>query len=96
MTSSHEALPIVLIEAQKYDCVPIAYNSFESATDIIQDGHNGILVTPFNRREYVKALDSLIVNEERLAQLTKNGKEYIKKFDSRKVVKEWIKLFNKL
>lgn len=96
MTSSHEGLPMVLIEAQKYGCVPIAYNSFEASTDIIQNYHNGVLVAPFNEKEYTKALRTLITNDEMRKRLAANGKEFIKKFDSKMIVKEWIKLFNSL
>ncbi len=96
MTSSHEGLPMVLIEAQKYGCVPIAYNSFEAAKDIIQNYHNGVLVAPFNEKEYTKALRTLITNDEMRKRLAANGKEFIKKFDSKMIVKEWIKLFNSL
>ena len=96
MTSSHEAQPMVLIETQQFGCVPVAYNSFESATDIIQNGHNGILVTPFKEKEYTKALSTLIANDGMRELLAANGKEFIKKFDSKIIVKEWIKLFNNL
>lgn len=96
MASSHEAQPMVLIEAQLWGCVPIAYNSFEAATDIIQSGHNGLLVTPFKEKEYTKALRALITDNEMRERLAYNGKEFIKKFDSKVIVKEWIRLFNNL
>lgn len=96
MTSSHEAQPMVLIEAQLWGCVPIAYNSFEAATDIIQNEHNGLLVRPFKEKEYIKGLRTLIANNEMRERLATNGKEFIKKFDSKTIVKEWIRLFNSL
>ena len=96
MTSSHEAQPMVLIEAQQWGCVPVVYNSFEASTDIIQNYYNGVLVTPFNEKEYTKALRTLITNNEMRKRLADNGKEFIKKFDSKMIVKEWIKLFNSL
>lgn len=41
MTSTYEGFPMVLIEAQQYGCVPMAFDSFEAVHDIIEDGENG-------------------------------------------------------
>ncbi len=96
MTSSHESFGMVLIEGQKYGCVPIAYNSFESATDVISHGHNGLLITPFNKREYIDGIIALITDEHRRDMLASNGKSFIKKFDANVVVKRWIYLIETL
>lgn len=96
MTSSHEGLPMVLIEAQMYRCVPIAYNSFESITDIIQDKHNGLLIKPFKQKEFAKALSGLISDEKRRKKMANNGIDHIKRFDISNIIKEWITLFESL
>lgn len=94
MTSSHEGLPMVLIEAQKHRCVPITYNSFESATDIVENMHNGILIKPFEQGEYAKSLNYLISNEDVLNRMASNGIVYVRRFDIKTIIKYWIKLFN--
>lgn len=96
MTSSYEGLPMVLIEAQKYGCVPIAYNSFGAATNIIRHMHNGMLVKPFRKMEYTKAIDYIISNEEIRKRMSLNGIEYIERFNIKTIVPHWIELFNKL
>lgn len=96
MTSSHEALPMVLIEAQKYRCVPIAYNSFDAAEDIIKNGHNGLLIKPFKQKEYAKALSKLMTDENYRESLAKNGSTFIEKFNIETVIKDWIKLLESL
>lgn len=96
MTSSHEALPMVLIEAQKYGCVPIAYNSFEAATDIIENGYNGLLIKPFKQKEYAKALSTLMSEESYRESLAANGSAFIEKFNIEIVIKDWIKLLTSL
>ena len=96
MTSSHEALPMVLIEAQKHGCVPIAYNSFEAAKDIIQNGHNGLLIKPFKHREYEKALTRLMNEEDYRESIAKNGSTFIEKFNIEIIIKDWIKLLTSL
>lgn len=96
LTSSYEAQPMVLIEAQKYGCVPIAYNSFEAATDIIREEYNGLLIKPFKHKKYTKALTRLMSDENLRQQLAKNGLEHIKKFNISTIIQEWINLFNRL
>ena len=96
MTSSTESWGMVLIEAQKYGCVPIAFNSFDAVSDIIINNHNGILIKPFCKEAYADAIRKLMQNENLRNQLLKNGKEYIKKFDTKDIVKEWLSLFDSL
>ena len=96
MTSSHEGLPMVLIEAQKYGCIPIAYNSFGAATNIIVNKHNGLLINPFKQKDFIKALDYVINNENEREKMALNGFEYIEKFNIKTIINHWIRLFNKL
>ena len=96
MTSSHESFGMVLVEGQKYGCVPIAYNSFESATDIIQNGHNGLLVSPFKEKEYRKAISKLASNENYRKELALNGVTFIEKFDIKTIIREWINLLDNI
>ena len=96
MTSSHESFGMVLLEGQKYGCIPIAYNSFESASDIIRHGYNGILITPFNEQEYINGLKTLIMDESIRESLANNSKDSVKKFDAKIIVKKWIHLLETL
>ena len=96
MTSSHESFGMVLIEGQMYGCTPILYNSFEAATDIVQNEHNGLLITPFKKKEYTKALRRLITNETLREKLATNSKESVRKFDITVIIKQWITLIETL
>lgn len=96
MTSSHESFGMVLVEGQKFGCVPIAYNSFESATDIIQNGHNGLLVSPFKQKEYSKAISKLASDENFRRKLAVNGTRFIEKFDIKTIIKDWINLLENI
>lgn len=60
MTSSFEGSPCVLQEAIQNGIVPIVFNSFESATDIIDNKRNGFLIKPFSIKEYSRTLEQLI------------------------------------
>lgn len=96
MTSSAEGFPMVLLEAQQYGCVPIAYDSFGSVRDIIEDGKNGMLVKPFSQKEYVCKLRQLMDDENLRQQMAKNGLESVEKFNLTKIATQWVELFNKL
>ena len=96
MTSSTEGWGMVLVEAQSNGVVPIAYNSYASATDIINDGENGFLVKAFDEDEYVKKLMLLMRDKELRLRMAESAMASVRKFDSRKIAQQWIDLFEKL
>ncbi|MEE1090991.1 MAG: glycosyltransferase [Paludibacteraceae bacterium] len=96
MTSSTEGLPMVLIEAQTNGVVPMAYDSYASATDIIDDGDNGFLVKAFDEDEYVEKLMSLMRDDDMRLRMAESAMVSVRKFDSRKIAQQWVDLFEKL
>lgn len=96
MTSNYEGFPMVLTESMQYGCVPFAFNSFASVTDIIIDGENGVLVKPFNIREYAEKLSQLMTNDELRNRLAQNAVRDVARFDVEKVADKWEKLFSEL
>lgn len=65
MTSRYEGFPLVLGEAMAYGCVPVAFNSFASISDIVTE-ETGVLVKPFDIDDYAENIIRLIDNEEEL------------------------------
>lgn len=96
MTSSTEGWGMVLVEAQLNGVVPMVYNSYASAMDIINDGENGFLVKAFDEDEYVEKLMLLMRDEELRLRMTESAMASVRKFDSRKIAQQWIDLFEKL
>lgn len=96
MTSSFEGFPMVLIEAMSYGVVPIAFNSFNSITDIITNNINGKLIHPFNLIEYANEISNLIENRNLLILLSNNSKLISKKFSIQEIGEKWIKLLNNI
>ena len=45
---------MTLLECQSFGVVPLLYNSFSAAVDIIDDGINGYLISPYKKKEYAK------------------------------------------
>ena len=96
MSSSFEGLPLTLIEAMQYGAIPVAFDSFLSATDIIDDNINGCLITPFNIDEYVNALSKLMSSQEELDRYSEAAEQSAKRFDLSIIGKQWLGIFEKL
>lgn len=92
MTSSFEGLPMTLIEAMQHGVIPIAFNSFLSATDIIDSKVNGCLITPFNINEYVNTLSELMSSQEELERYSRAAEEKIRVFDLSIVGEQWLNI----
>lgn len=96
MTSAFEGFPLVLAEAQAYGVVPIAFNSFSSINEIIENDHNGILVQPFEIKTYIGELKKLIENPQKLEFLSRNAKANSSKFTVNSIGEKWQTLFKDL
>lgn len=92
MTSMFEGFPMVLTEAMQHGCIPIAFNSFPALSDIINDGHDGIIVKPFNKKEYAKKLLLLMQDKNKRTELSENAYQSVKRFELCTIVDKWLKL----
>lgn len=92
MTSNHEGFPMVLTEAMQYGCVPVAFDSFESIHEIIEDGKNGFLVKPFDMDKYADKVLRLADNFK--VDYVMNVMNSMERLMPENVVKLWIRLFN--
>ena len=58
--------------------MPIAFNSFVAISDIIDDNRNGILIEPFDLKEYEKQLCRLMDKPQLQEELSANATKDIK------------------
>ncbi len=96
VTSSSESWGMTIVEAHKFKCVPIAYNSFASLPEVIENNKNGFIVEPYNKRDYTLKLKELITNDLLRKSLAQNGFLDVKKFETSNIAKQWINLFENL
>lgn len=89
MTSACEGLPMTILEAQQCGCVPIVYDSFASAKDIITDGEDGLLIANRDKAAYVKALKGLMVNVDLRKKMSEASIRSSKRFSVDAVVSQW-------
>jgi len=92
-TSSSEGFPNVVIEAQKHGCIPVIFNSFSSASDIIEDGESGFLIHPFDSQSFISTTLNLVTNKE-IDSISKKCIESAKRFSYENISAEWDKLVN--
>jgi glycosyltransferase involved in cell wall biosynthesis len=96
MTSAFEGFGNVLVEAQSYGCVPVLFNSYSAAEDIVINNENGILITPFNISEFVEATVHLANNPEELKKLAVNSYQNVSRFSYQEIYKKWETVFKGL
>lgn len=96
MTSIYEGWGMVLTEGMSYGCVPCVYGSYGAAFDIVDDGVNGIISTPFRPKEMADRIQTLINDESRLVQMSSSAIEKVKDFNADKVADKWDALFDEL
>ncbi|MEG2070329.1 MAG: glycosyltransferase, partial [Bacteroidales bacterium] len=96
MTSAYEGLPMTLLEAQQMGTVPIAFNSFDSLSDIIEDGYNGIIIPNHELELFTEKLMWLMNNKEEREKMALNGLQSCQRFSIENVTHEWINLFESL
>ena len=96
LTSEYEGFGLVVAEAMSHGVVPVVYNGFESAKDLVKNGYNGVLVEkPFDVHSFTKAVKVLMDKTEYWTELSNNGRISLEKFSVKKIVEEWYLLMGK-
>lgn len=96
LTSSYEGLPLVVLEALNYGCIPICFNTFACASEIITDGKDGILVDRDSINDYVKKL-RILLEDERLRNYMKSNRfDKLSFYTPEIVIQNWNKLINEI
>lgn len=92
LTSGHEGWGMVLVEAQSFGCVPMAFNSYSSVQDIIQDGMNGIVIPAFDEALYAEKLEWLMTNAEVRNKMALTGMKTAQRFSIDNIGETWLRM----
>ncbi|MCH5227063.1 MAG: glycosyltransferase [Muribaculaceae bacterium] len=96
-TSEYEGLPLAILEAQAYGCVPVAFDSYASLRDVVSHNETGIIVEKFGDTDtYSNELARLMENEEWRRSLAIKGIEGADRFSSQKIGARWLKMLDEL
>lgn len=91
VTSNHEGWPLVLVEAMQCGCVPVAFSSYDSIREIIQDGEDGFLVKPFDMDCFAERILRLASNGT--GRYARNAIKSMSRFVPEKIARQWMDLF---
>ena len=93
MTSSFEGYGMVIVEAQAYGVVPVAFNSFPILSYMFMDFKAGVGVEPFSIEDYTQKVIDLIENEQKINDFVTFGKGAVERFLPSKIAQDWVSLF---
>ena len=96
MTSAWEGWGLTLTEAQQMGCVPLAFDSYASLSDIITDGENGYIVPYGDLRQYADKMKELMLDADRRRKMAANAIESSKRFEKRIIMEQWKSLLDEL
>lgn len=93
MTSSYEGMPLTILEAMSFQCVPIVFDSFPTVHDLIDNNKNGLLIPSFDIDEFVNQVINLLNDEVRIRQMQYCCERKVKKFSLVETIRQWEILF---
>lgn len=96
MTSAYEGFPMSILETMQCGCVPVAFDTFSSIRDLIEDGANGYIVGNNHIDDYVERLYFLMQNEDVRMQMAENGMRSAQRYGVENIMKQWCDLFERL
>jgi glycosyltransferase involved in cell wall biosynthesis len=96
LSSKFEGLPMSLLEYGNSE-LPVVVTKVGECSSVIEDGKNGLLVSPENSKELFIGISKLIESEQLRNKLAKQfKKDIIDKYTATSVVSDIIKLYNSL
>ena len=96
MTSSYEGWGITLTEAQQMGVVPIAFHSYASLPEIIDDGRNGLIIPDKDEDAYVEKLLWLMDHRIEREAMAVEAIRSSRRFTREAVGDRWMALFGEL
>lgn len=91
-----EGLSIALVEAESHGLPAIANDVKYGPSDIIIDGKDGLLTKDGDINGLAKAVISLLTDEKRMAEMSKNAYEDCKRYSGPNVMKLWQKIIDNM
>ena len=93
LTSHSEGFSMVLIEAMSVGLPPVAMDCPRGPRQIIEDGHNGLLVPDGDEPAFAAALMSLVEDEVLRRRMSRQSLEDARAYEINEVGAQWERLF---
>lgn len=94
MTSAFEGWGLTLTESQQFGVVPVAFDSYASIRDIIEEGKNGFLVPFGNVKKFARKITWLMENSETRSRIALNCLKSVCRFEMSEIIPRWKSLLN--
>ena len=94
MTSRSEGFPLTLNEAMQYGVVPLAFDSFASIRDIINDGENGYIIPEMDMNTYIEKILTLMGNPDMRRRMAMNALNSCRRYLPERIGEMWWNLLN--
>jgi len=94
LPSSGEALPYTVLEAMASGTPSVVSSAVPS--DVVINGFNGVRINSLNPVDYANALEKLLRDKDLWLRLSRNGIEFVKRFDYMEVAKRYEDIFKRL
>lgn len=92
MTSRSESWGLTLTEAQQMGVVPIAFDTYASLREIINDGQNGVIAAEGDVDGYVRSILDLMQDDAKRQRMARQAIASSQRFSQEKVAEMWWKL----
>ena len=96
LTSHYEGWGMVLIEGMLHGCVPIAYNTYNSVSDIIDNDVCGYITEPYSPQDMAHKIQTLIDDNNKFINFSEEAIKKVNKFFSSRIVDRWEDLFKNI
>lgn len=93
MTSALESWGLTITEAQQFGVVPVAFDSYPSLHEVIENNVNGIIVKNGRTDLYVEAVRNMMLDVEMRNRLAESAIKKVRRFSAEQVVKQWLSIF---
>jgi len=94
LASEREALPMTLLEAIAGGCAAISFDCESGPGEIIESGHNGVLVEDQDEEALAEQLARLLDDASLRESLRRNCKSSLQRFTTDRVVEQWIDILD--
>ena len=79
-----------------FGTVPVLFDSYCAAAELVIDNETGMLVKPFSMKQFERRLRLLMSDDTLRRQMSHNGMKHIGQFDIDSIADLWESLFKRL
>lgn len=96
MPSAYEGFPNVILEAQSYGCVPIAFDSYSALGWIVNDQEDSVLVPPFDLNVMASEIKKMALDDGKRITAAEKALQNARNFTIDRVGMQWLTFFDQI